>query len=570
MVNFKQNVLFLVFALIITSIACQQLTSSILSTGTGSISGIALVPTTEKTFVPAENATIKVISEKGELITTVKTNDRGQFIATNIPPGNVKVNVSTAQSSMEIAAEVKAGKVTPLNQIKVDNALGGGTGPVTITGKVIDQNNQPIANSTVTDITGGKTTSTTITDSEGKFSLLVEQIEKTRNLEIVSGNLITSTAVTSEKTSDISITLIANARTVSGTVKDSVNTNVPVKSATVTVGGSSISTTTDDTGKFMLRGIPLNQLTIESSNVEGYNRGSIVLNAITPGERTDEITIYMTPIGSLRVNLARADSFKIKCFDEDCSPTGNNLSPCTQPKEAPEDDNQYVHGDTLEGTVIIEGTNIKQTFSYLPTPSKPIYALCGAEKDLIGNVYLFNVIKSFEINNIPGGIKHVTVSMTGMETQKGLEVVIPSRDIVSTELILLYPVQPAVIFGDISGKITCVHSADLPNVRVSTLAISEPFDMTGLLAKIQYFGAMTTFGASTLEGVLNKGVGVDSSGNYTLTKVPTGTRIIIVGVYDSDAAVYDVKYISKAVVLLNVTGGKVNPAADICLEKHNP
>ena len=581
MVNFKQSVLFLIFALIITSIACQQLTtvetakpqnilSTLKSVNFGSISGIALVPTTEKKLVPASNATIKVMNEKGEVISTTKANDRGQFVVSDIPPGTVKVNVSTVQSSVEKQAEVKAGKVTALNQILLENSFGGGGGPVTITGKVIDQAGQPIAEGTITDITGGKTTSTTKTDSEGKFSLIVEQIDKSRTLEIVSGNLITSTTVTAEKTTDLSLTLIANSRTITGTVKDRVNTNLPIKDVIVAVGGSSVSTTTDVNGKFTLRGISLNQLTIEASGMEGYNKGSVVLNSVMAGEQSSDVTIYMVPIGSLRVNIARADSFIIGCFDEDCAPSGNNISPCIQPAETPENNNVFSHSDPLEGTVIIEGTNIKQTFSYPATPIKEIFSLCGAEKQKIGEVKVGNVVKSFEINNIEGGIKRLTVSMTGMEVQKGLEVAIPSRDIVSTELILLYQVQPAIIFGDVAGKITGVDSADLPNVRVNTLAISEPFDMTGLLTRLQYFGATSTFTPSTLETILNKGVTVDSSGNYLLTKVPTGTRILIAGVYDSTAALYDVKYISKAIVLLNVIGGKVNPAPDINIEKHNP
>ena len=567
MINWKNLFVCILSLAIITG--CQQVNKieALLNqnnTKIGSITGVALIPTTDKTWAPAVSANVKVVNEKGEEIASGKTNEKGQFLVSNIPFGKVKINVSTTQSSTEMSEDIDSA-IFPLGTVKLDNAFIGG-GPSTITGKVIDQNNQPVAGAKITDITGGTASSITDSKEDGKFSLIVPQLDKPRTLEISAGTLVTSTTVNPEKTSDLSIVLIANSRTLTGIVNDGVNKSLPVKGATVTISGSAVSTITNDKGEFSLRGVTLNQLTVEAGGLDGYMKGNTIVNAANSGESTNAITVYMTPIGSLRINLARADSFQLLCFDEDCSPTGLNIGVCTQPKEAPENDNVYYHTNSLEGSIMIEGTTIKQTFEYPPTPTQDIMATCGSEPKRIGTIHVRNVVKSIQIDNIPGGVKHVTVSMTGMETQKGVEIVIPSSDVISTELILLHDVQPAVVHGDISGKITGVDAADIDNIRVGSLAVSEPFDMTGLLAKLNYFGATSTFKAATIEDVLNRGVKT-VGGNYLLTNVPTGTRIVIAGVVNSDGN-YDTTYITKATVLTNVVGGKVNRATDINLEKH--
>ena len=64
------------------------------------------------------------------------------------------------------------------------------------------------------------------------------------------------------------------------------------------------------------------------------------------------------------------------------------------------------------------------------------------------------------INNIPGDEYSMSIALPLHETQKGVRVVVPSNDIISTELIQLNRAKVVKSFGDVIGNVVDIDNND--------------------------------------------------------------------------------------------------------------
>lgn len=563
---------------------------------TGAISGkVVILPesgSSKVMFKPGEDVDVTVINSKGELLARTKTNVEGFFIVGNLFPGIVTVRASNPQSSVEATTTVKAGESTSLF-LTLGNISAGG--PVTITGKVVDSEGHPVVGANVIDITEGeKSGYKTSTGIDGSFSLIIPGLETPRTIEVEdkNNNIITTTSVNKNKTTDIIITLNPNVRTVSGKVRDKVNPKVYIPNATVRVAGTQISTNTDVNGNFKLRGVPMEQVTLEVVDVDGYMKGSTSLESSYDKQEVKNVLIEIHPVGSIKINLQVRTCDPLGLEEEG---EGNNCYKCFNINREPADagmcrnpnkdiklesskilsnnndaesaiyDNPYrfiifpnpqtviCDPDTgLDAEIIVDDLNIVKKFCYPKTKRRDIFNQIGI---YIGTVYDPNNIVTVTLDNIPGGKRTFSVAVDQMETQKSIETFIPPKDTVATELITLYPVRPIHTFGEIVGTITGVCPEDYPNIRVAFLTLDEKT-------------LFLTNDAALTAKLDNYGVGVDTAGNYLLKNVPTGTRIVIAGVKDNTGN-YSKKYMPKATGLINVRAGERNIAPPINIEKNS-
>lgn len=537
-------------------------------TPTGAISGSVLTSSQQS----AANAKVSVYDQHNNLLASGTTNALGQFLISNVPVGDVTVIVSTAQNSEQAKVNVLAGRVASVPPMALTKAASSTTATA-VSGRVIDKNNSPVANATVTDMTGGRANGQTVTNANGEFSLNLTSLDKPRTIEVAKDNMVTSTTVTSDKVIGVSITLIPNVRTISGTITDGVFSDRRLADVTVKVVGSTISTATDVNGNFTLRGVPFDRVTIEASGKEGYGIASQVQE---PGRDTVAgIDLALTPFGNLVVQFAAESSpygaglglqqqhqlFAPywRHFDVNGDQRGGNRNgayPDYQDGEFFYDNWLAVEG-VSSGSVTIEGTNLNQDFSYSPATVTSIISVDGKE---LGKVRSQNFVHQVIFKGVPGGSKNVTISMLGHEMQKGISVIVPPLDTVTTDLIVLKRLQSNITVGDVDGRILGVDAADMGKVRVGFVPQGYSVDMT--LGSPDPNRPLVL----TAKQVLDAGSTPNSDGIYRLFRVPTGSRIVVAGVVDGRGG-YDGPYVPNTVSLLNVVEGVINQAPDLRLHK---
>ncbi|MBC7542159.1 MAG: carboxypeptidase regulatory-like domain-containing protein [Candidatus Sericytochromatia bacterium] len=536
--------------------------------GTGAVSG-SITSTNPEAL---KGATVRVMDRNNVELAIGKTNTDGQYIVSGIPAGDVTIVVNTAQNSETTNTSVIAGRVTSIPVMELTRAA---TTAVSqqVTGKVLSAGGAPLAGATVTDLTGGQANAQTTTDSNGAFTLAVSGLDKPRSLEISKDNLTTTTTVTADKLTNVVVTLIPNARTVSGTVRDAVFSDNSLADVTVGVSGSSIAATTDGQGNFTLRGVPFDRVTLTATGKDGYSAATLIQD--TGRENVTGATLKMTPFGNLVVHfqaesseyapkLSTLQNVKIfpgsfAYFDKNRDGQGSNfLNPVAAGDFDPgewEYDNRLAVRNTIGGTIQIKGTSITQEFTYVPAEVVDVLSLAAVS---MGKVYRPNFIQTIVLKGVPGGAHDVSVSMTAHVIQKSVPVVIQPLETVSTDLIVMKRVAANVTVGDVIGKVLGVRDADMSAVRIGFLGNEETIDMT-LTAPDP-----SRPGVRTLKEILDRGVAPDAQGRYRLFNVPTGTRFIVAGVADSQGG-YNNAYVPNTTSLLNVVSGLTNQAPDLKL-----
>jgi len=556
---------------------------------TGGISGLVKFSTdtsTSKVEVPV--TTIRIIDEAGKIIKIGDVNKNGQFLITDIPPGNIDISISNSVSSSDVKAVVVAGKITKIDTVTFGT---GATKSVTlnITGKVVDVSGNPITNAKVSDVTDGYISNSSITDASGAFSLPLNTFTKARNIEVSSGNLTTSTTITSDKIESITIALIANSRTLKGRVLNSVTKLKGVKDLTVKVPNTTISAMTDKSGYFTLKGVPLTPLTLEVGNIEGYIPAKI---SVAQASTSDTVTLddtYIQPIGRLLVNLT-ADNC-LPYYSGILSPsqaTGKDLS-CYTPIQKSATLTNYYYNNTgsyvmpnSPGSIQVEGTTKIQNFTYPATPTITVDEYISETETKPVTLYTLNYLQSISIDNIPGGEYNLSVALAFHKIQKGIKVVVPSNDVIATELISLELVEAVIGVGDVSGKVllrdSLGNATALPSgsqIRVVVLNLTN--SKGGVLNKDdialdetrieKIFSNDKDINSDTTELVKVYGeyAIADSSGSYKIRNVPTGTRVLLAAVCNSDGTLNG-SYVPNTYVLYNNVPGTVNLAPDMTLE----
>lgn len=554
-----------------------------------------------------------VIEKKGQVLQTIKLKEKNQFLVTDLLPGAISVLVTKRQENIQVDSVIEVGKTTQIKQVifgsqQADKAI---ITSINVSGKVVYVDGRPVKGAKVADVTGGFTNNSTITDENGKFTLTENPFTNPRSLDVslgdpnASGSLFTSYSVSSDRTEDITIPLLADSRFVSGRVLDSVLKTKPITGLVVKVDGTNISTVTDADGTFRLKGVPLSSVNISLGGVKGFIDKSM---AIEPAQTNDEKKlgeVFITPLGSVLVNLI-AENSPIMRYNSltgetyyststgeltfppehqtapaaagsppkfDCQKTirySGETTPILRPipnyVNLPTDVNggscQYINGIkykvAVPGVIQFEGTDIKIPFSYPVTPEREITIFSGLDKQTI-NLPAPNESFSIPVSDIPGGEYTISVSLAHHETQKGVKLIVPSNDIAATELIQMRLVKSVTGMGDIRGKVI------VKNVDGTTVGIPSGI----VIAAIRSDEEVLT--PTRVEQILNDSAGdinyskanVASDGTYNMQNVQSGTRIIIAGVITNGKL--DTNIIPNAYVLVNVTTGSITKAPDIVL-----
>lgn len=517
-----------------------------------------------------KGATVRVLDKNNNQVATGKATANGQYLVSGIPAGDMTVIVNTNQNSEQANVTIYPGRVTEVPRMELTKAATNVV-PQSVTGKVFDRNGSPLSGAVVTDVTGGTTNAEATTNDKGEFVLNVAGLDKPHNLEISKDNLITTTTVTQDKLTDVQVTLIPNARSIAGVVKDAVFSANTLSGVTVKVNGTSIATVTDANGAFSLRGVPFDRVTLEASGRDGYSTTTIIQD--TGRDNVSNVTLNMTPFGNIVVHMQAQNSpfepglsmqqnvqnfpGSFKYFDKNGDGKGSDPNDNTNfdPGEWVYD-NLYAVKIPVRAGIQIKGTSVSQDFDYQPAEKITVLSRAGSQ---MGEVWSANPVMTQTLKGVPGGRQDVSLSLTGHTIQKSLSVVIQPLETVSTDLIVAKRVMENTTIGDIVGKVLGVNPEDMSKVKIGFLQNGEQIDMT--LNSPDPKRPNTR----TVKQVLDAGVTPDANGNYRLFNVPTGTRIVVGGVSDGSGG-YNSTYIPNSVSLLNVVEGQANQAPDMKLQ----
>lgn len=559
-----------------------------------------LLDTTGKEFKDPKTQTQAFLEKKGDVIAreTIRNTDR--FLITNLRPGDVTVVANINNEQLESRAVITVGKVSEINKIQVGSTIKEAKRTsLNITGKVVRPDGTAVANAKVSDVTGGFVNNSVITNADGLFSLQTNPFTTPRSLEATLGEQTSSTTVNSDNIENITIPLLTNSRVVTGTILNSVIKDRPVSGITVRVEGQNISTQTDANGKFSLRGVPVNPITLQVGEVKGYINSKISVPPSQNSNLTEIGSTFIRPIGNVSFNLT-ADNSPLAYTDEQqrlvisrtrgqskfLTPTitskndaGESIQTQLPYSYVPYNTNadgsiayEYINSNvfttSLTGTIQFEGTDIVKEFTYPVTPKRKItlYStdtvnglIVGVSKDI--EVYTLNQQVSIPINDIPGGEYSVSMTLPFHQTQKGIKIVVPSNDTISSELVQMRLVQSVSSIGDIIGKIIIKdvlgNVIPIPSgseLRVAAISNEEENLISNRMEKL-----LTD---TTLSFDLSK---ASSDGSYTLKNVPTGTRIVVAGIITEGKL--DAGFMPNSYVLLNVNSGDINKAPEMTIVK---
>lgn len=552
------------------------------------------VDTTGKEFKDPKTQTQAFIERKNDVLKNEILKDRNSFLVSNLRPGDVQIVVNSGSEESQAIVKIESGRITQVSNIALGAISKTNTTTkigINIKGKVLRPDGTPVANAKVSDVSQNAVTSSTTTNAEGEFSLQVNSFTKPKNLEASFNNLTTSATVAPDQVEDIIIPLLTNSRTVKGKLIDSVNkkpvVNIPIRSV-----DSNSSTSTDQNGEFTLRGVPTIVSTLEIGPQDGYVVKQEVIQA--SDQETILPNIEIRPIGNMIINLT-VDNFPDRIDFPDDQKAGvpsigegllapfnstiNGVSalniPCV--KSGTQVfyyvSNGFAFKEPFEGVIQIEGTDIRQPFKVPPTPILDPKPECGVgdNKESI-TVYTANFQIAIPINNLPGGEYTISIAAPFHETQKGIKVVVPSRDTIATELIQLRAVKRILSIGDVVGDIVIkdfngVDVITTGKIRVVALRGEVDLRSPSVLSRI-----FTTPDAeiANVNGVVSSYVDLDISGaakgQYNLKGVPSGTRAIIAGFIDSSGKL-DTNYLISSYTSLNVVGNSINRAPDSIINK---
>lgn len=550
----------------------------VLKPTTGAISGLVLkveslqasaTSTVTTRTLPAKDVVVKVRDQSGRELQSIKTNANGQFFVDKLP-----VTTATSKLDLLVASEapqkidIVAGRVTDFGEVRLTNTATSQslTNKQTVTGIFIRPDTAPLGGAEIRDKKFPEIRTTT--DGQGAFTLetLGDELEV-----ILAGQTRTVTIADVLARGTVQLDISNTSRVLLGTIKDSSNSNLNIAGAKVKIVGSSLATLTAADGSFKLFGAPISSFTFEVEDMLGYKGGVF---SVSPGASGTEIVRNetMEPVGNLRINL-QLENAPISQQPLD-NPTGCvagyncskfDVSLNNQIDEPQENfyDNSLATLTPLSGTIEVQGTGIKQKFEYPATPKRDILATTGVSSVKIGEVYLHNFIVSVPLDNVPGGRRNVTISLTGSEIQKSISVYIPAQDTVSTELIIINRARPVAGLGDMKGKVLGVDDKDLANVRINFMDVGIP------LTYIPSFEGRQAFLARVETALLGADASsLDSQKNYLLRNVPTGTRAAVVGVLDSSNKLSPC-YIPNTSIAINVVSGISTFVPEVTLSKRN-
>lgn len=537
------------------------------------------------------NINIKDPSNSEKVLATAQSDALGRFYLSNIStPASGTANSTQGQEVLIDIPDAKykrtlkifPGRVLNLSAIQI-TTITNNEQTKSVSGTLLSPDQRPLVGTTVRDKKFPFRSVTT--DSAGQF--LLETVSS--ELEVLVGQSSLPITVTVQDVIDKKILTVPidNIRLVTGTIKDSTNSNVFLSDVKVRVAGTTVSTVTDANGKYSLNGAPLVPFTLEVEPPNSsYSAKSVQIGPATAENKDKPIQqdVSLQPIGTIQVNfiaenapgifepvnapLGCQDEYNCRRFDLD----GNPNTPLNQVYH-----NSLGIRNALSAQINIEGTEIKQEVQYPPSVLLDIPGV-----DSAGEVKIFpqavrssNFVVSVLLDKVPGGRQNVTISMTGMQTQKSISVFVPPKDTISTDLITLFGVREAFGIGDVTGKLTIVDSKGkevtnpdiLTKVRIGYLDISDPLFFLPsasernpeLQRRIQE--SLTGDTRSIRLGSIS---GQDKN-TYYIKNVSTGSRVLVTaGLVDGGTTLEDC-FVPNEATLLNVKPGTINFAPDLTL-----
>ena len=265
------------------------------------------------------------IEKKGQVLQTIKLKDKYSFVSDSFLPGAVSIQANKKPENIEASATVEIGKVS-LVQPLIFGVLGNNNvlkppTVINISGKIVNPDGTPAVGAKVADVTGGFVSISTITDSNGAFTLSEAPFTKPRSIEVSQGNVDTpegrfaSYSVLPDETENITIPLVSNARFISGRIFNSVLKTTNIEGLNIKVDGTNISTNTDKEGKFRLKGVSLSQVNLSIGGIKGYIDRIITVSPSQVNEDRNLGDLFVTPLGGVRVNLAAESSPMYRTLD---------------------------------------------------------------------------------------------------------------------------------------------------------------------------------------------------------------------------------------------------------------
>jgi protocatechuate 3,4-dioxygenase beta subunit len=233
--------------------------------------------------VVVNGQTIPTTTDKdGKFSVPVTPKDGANTVTVSVPESGVYAPTNVTQTFVAEKIGTKIINLKPSNQFPVVSE------PVTITGNLVDENNNPLTNTPVTVKVGDKTFTTT-TGSLGKFSVSYTPTEVAKGVNITASYAGNNTHLAStNKTwmdveilgTNVTVNPITNATagnpvTVSGTVKDERGNPVANQPVIVTVDGVPTEVKTDSNGKF-------------STTFTPTESGTTSVNVKYPGDETHQ------------------------------------------------------------------------------------------------------------------------------------------------------------------------------------------------------------------------------------------------------------------------------------------
>lgn len=572
-------------------------TQAVTSDTEGSLTGVVYIGTaTDGRLVPPkEPVAVEVLNNENKVLTSVQTDEFGRFFLRNLKVAtenkvtgeDVTVRIQRADFSRSI--KLFPGRVINLSAVRmVTDSPKQQT--KAITGILLGPDQSPLANVTVRD--KEFTFRTTTTDGSGRFLLDVvgEEIEV-----VTSPNVPAFSVAVSEFQKKQIVTIDTNnVRTIKGIIQDSTNSNVFLQKVRVKVSGTSVSVLTNSKGEYTLNGAPVGPFTLEAEAIDGYTGTTLQISPanITNG-KPDAITqnLFLRPVGSIQVNFRVEDApfFTQPDSNPNIGPVGCIIGFNCRQYDLNGDtimENVYHNGlgvlktdgkgGFLDTLINVEGTEISERVQY---PAAPELDLKGT--DAAGEVKVFpaavvapNIVQSVVLNNVPGGKQNITISMTGMQTQKSISVFVPPKDTISTDLIVLFRSRPVFGVGDVKGKLKIIDekgndvSSKINFNNIKIAYIDVPDDLT-IVNKNDIGGLERT--PDLLRETRDALVSGDRSirltdSSFYLKNVSTGSRVMIVAglINDNDQVLADC-FVPNAATLLNVRPGVVNFAPDVSM-----
>lgn len=513
---------------------------------------------------------IKVqIMEQDEEILSVFTDNLGRFFIGDIPtsPEGKEYSIKVGGIYDELKT-LFPGRILNLSSIQASTQNNSTQAASLISGTLLGSDGSPLSNVKVQDKEFSFRSTTT--NDAGEFTLEVVSDE----IEVIVNESQPPVPISVDEIQKNQLLKVevGNVRSISGIVIDGTNSNIPLKGVKLRVQSRSTSTTSTTDGNFVLNGAPIGPFILEAQPIEGYAPFSIQIPPATfdTNKKPKDLVqnVAMRPIGSILVNFHAEDA---PFFDRlpACDPFNCRYYDLNPQDGTPE---AYYHNslgtrNDRQANITVEGTDITQQVIY---PKAELLTLKGT--DLLGEVVTIteavtapNYVVSVLLDDIPGGKQNITISMTGMQTQKSIPIYVPPKDTISSDLITLYYVQQINALGDVKGFIKGIDPDLDGDIRIGYIDLTDNLAYEPRLndrTDPELLGLIQSAITSPRSTLVNK-----ETGEYYLKNVPTGTRVMLAAGTVDESGELSGCYVPNTAVLLNVRAGEINLAPDVTVTK---